>query len=214
MFEFLIKPRFNLGKRTTIEVNLCQITPLSTNYSIEKYKKLETAQNKAEIANFFVERFTERYISPINSTASTQKSGFCTMAVSCLLIEALESFWSGWPDTDHKGPLPFCQFFSRCQRFHSLIGYAPAFYKHVRCGILHQAETTGGWTIDRHRDTPLFDPTGPRVNATKFHKALSLEIIDHANLLKVKDWNSGHWLKFRKKMKAVCKNCYAIQPPI
>ena len=184
-------------------------TQLSSNYTVAQYQGLETAQppNKDEIAKFFVERFTERYITPIKA-ADKKKHGFCTMAVSCLLVEALESFWCGWPKTERgNSPLAFCQFFSRCRRFHSLLGHAPDFYKHVRCGILHQAETTGGWTISRHKDALLFDPSGPSINATKFHEALSFEITDYADLLKSSDWNSECWRKFRTKMKAICKNC-------
>ncbi len=187
-----------------------QSTHLSSNYTVAQYEKLETAQppNKAEIAKFFVERFTERYITPINSAGPKQKHGFCTMAVSCLMVEALQSFWCGWPHTkDRKSKLAFCQFFSRCPRFHSLLGHEPDFYKHVRCGILHQAETTGGWTISRHKGALLFDPSGPAINATKFHEALSFELTDYANLLKSEDWNSVRWQKFRDKMRAICKNC-------
>jgi hypothetical protein len=187
---------------------MANTTHLSANYTVEQYKKLEAAQNKGEIAKFFVERFTERYITPINLARKKQKHGFCTMAVSCLMIEALESFWCGWPHTKDRSALAFCQFFSRCPRFHAFLGHAPDFYRHVRCGILHQAETTGGWTIHRGKGSPmLFDPNGPAIDATKFHKAVSEEITDHANLLKSEDWNSERWRNFRKKMAAVCKNC-------
>ncbi|MGD0412998.1 MAG: hypothetical protein ABSC18_15005, partial [Verrucomicrobiota bacterium] len=74
-------------------------TLLSKNYTVGRYRKLETTRppDKGEIAKFFVERFTERYITPINAAGCRCKNGFCTMAVSCLMIEALESFWCGWP---------------------------------------------------------------------------------------------------------------------
>ncbi len=185
-------------------------TSLSSNYTVEAYEKLEREQppNKAKIVEFFIERFTERYLTPIKSAPKGQKNGFCTMAISCLMIEALESFWCGWPETSGKSALAFCQFFSRSPRFHSLLGFGPEFYKHVRCGILHQAETTGGWTVHRGKDGPLlFDPNGPSINATKFHDALAFEVAHYANLLEKSDWNSERWQKFRKKMAAICKNC-------
>jgi hypothetical protein len=40
------------------------------------------------------------------------------MAICCLMIEALESFRQGW-DTDRKGALPFCCFFSPNDNFAS-----------------------------------------------------------------------------------------------
>jgi hypothetical protein len=68
------------------------------------------------------------------------------MAVSCLMIEALECFRQGWIDTKErgKGAQAFRLFFDTAEPLKEFRGYAPAFYTHVRCGILHQAETTGG----------------------------------------------------------------------
>jgi hypothetical protein len=178
---------------------------LSSRTRRSRYQTLEDNRNCDAIAEFFVERFFERYVTPIESTPNKHKHGFTIMAVSCLLIETLESFWCGWPTTDGKSPLAFCQFFFRAPRFHALLGHVPDFYKHVRCGILHQAETTGGWTIKR--DGNLFDPSGPTLNATKFHRELQKEIKDYANLLRTESWESERWRKFRKKMHAICNNC-------
>lgn len=127
------------------------------------------------------------------------------MAVSCLLIETLESFWNGWPTTDRRSALAFCQFFARARRFHAFLGHVPDFYRHVRCGILHQAETTGGWTIQRRGE--LFGPSGPTINATKFHRELQKEISGFANILRTEPWDSVRWRNFRKKMSAICGNC-------
>jgi len=182
-------------------------TQLSKNYSVAQYKKLEAAQppNKAEIAKFFGERFTERYITPINAAGRPHKHGFCTMAVSCLMIEALESFWCGWPDTEHRSQLAFCQFFQRTPALSAFFGFVPQFYKNVRCGILHQAETTGGWHIERQGE--LFEPKMLTINATKFHAEVGESLSAHARLLISSDWDSELWTNFRNKMKQVCKNC-------
>jgi len=55
--------------------------------AVAAYQALEASSppNKDEIAKFFVERFTKRYITPVNSAPRTKKHGFCTMAVSCLV---------------------------------------------------------------------------------------------------------------------------------
>src|SRR5438105_10967771 len=99
-------------------------TQLSKNYKVAQYENLEAARppNRAEIAKFFVERFTERYITPINAAGKKHKHGFCTMAVSCLMIEALESFWCGWRDTNNRSALAFCQFFQRTPAFSAFLG--------------------------------------------------------------------------------------------
>ena len=161
---------------------------LSSSTRRSRYKFLEVNRDREAIAAFFTERFTERYVTPIEATPRKQKHGFTVMAVSCLLIETLESFWNGWPSTDGRSALAFCQFISRSPRFHFLLGHVPAFYRHVRCGILHQAETTGGWTIKRIG--PLFDRNGLVLNATAFHRKLQKEISDYANILRTEHWDT------------------------
>jgi hypothetical protein len=37
--------------------------------------------------------------------------------VSCLMIEALESFYQGWPDSRDKSQRAFCNFFDRNHNF-------------------------------------------------------------------------------------------------
>jgi hypothetical protein len=170
---------------------------LSNEIRVSGYKKLEENKDRNAIATFFRNRFRERYIAPIEAIPLHAKNGFSIMAICCLSIEAIESFWNGWEDSTGRSQLAFCQFISRCSRFHALLGRSPDFYKHVRCGILHQAETTGGWTI--LRKGPLFDKSGPTINATEFNKAVSGEINDFAKLLRSEDWDSERWKKFRKK---------------
>ncbi|ACL26653.1 hypothetical protein [Chloroflexus aggregans] len=170
---------------------------LSSSVTVKKYRELEKAQDREGIANFILERFTERYITPIDSTdkkhglctstdkeqkhgfckstdKNDKKHGFCTMAICCLMIEALESFWQGWEDTKGKSETAFHEFFQRCSRNNLALGafkdVADDFYTGVRCGILHQAETTNGWRI-RRKDL-LYDPEQKIINATAFHREL------------------------------------------
>lgn len=142
-------------------------TLLSTSVSVADYKKLEKERSTQAIADFIEERFTERYITPMRVDAS-KKHGFTIMAVSCLLIEALESFRQGWPDSNGKSQLAFCNFFDRNKNFHFIRGYSQSFYRNVRCGILHQGETTGGWDIKR--TGPVFDFRTKTLNAKKISR--------------------------------------------
>lgn len=161
---------------------------------------MEKAKNKGGIAKFIRERFHERYIQPFENNST--KHGFIMMASACLMVEALESFWNGW----HKSPnssLVFCQFFDRQDRFSLLRGHAQEFYGHVRCGILHQAETTGGWHIRRDLGV-LFDSPTKTVDATVFLKAMDGSLIEYCGRLNGSAWKSEEWKKLRKKMKGVC----------
>lgn len=181
---------------------------LSSSLRVSEYRELEAKKDRSKIADFVLERFTERYITPLSDDLK-KKHGFCTMAISCLMIEALESFRQGWPHTNRKSEEAFCSFFSWCLEQGSELGVfsvdAKDFYKNVRCGILHQAETTNGWLI--RRKGPLFVPAKKILNATKFHIELKKYLRSYCDLLKNSAWGSEVWKNLIKKMKAVVENC-------
>tara|TARA_R110002096_G_scaffold177963_2_gene354724 strand:+ start:832 stop:1380 length:549 start_codon:yes stop_codon:yes gene_type:complete len=179
-------------------------THLSKNVTIGAYQDLEHAADRIALSNFMLERFTERYVTPMR-VDPTQKNGFTIMAISCLMIEALESFYQGWPNSKNKSQLAFCQIFDRNQSFSFLRGYSSEFYIHVRCGILHQAETTGGWHI--RRKGSVFEESEKKINAKLFHDKVEEVLKLYCNDLSQSEWSSKIWVNFRKKMRAVCKNC-------
>jgi hypothetical protein len=176
---------------------------LSGACTVGKYRLLEKAMSRSEIAVFIEQRFEERYIAPIEN--SGKRNGFSTMAVSCLMVEALESFWRGWPNTRGRSELAFCAFFQRTPALAVFHGYGPQFYEHVRCGILHQAETTGGWRIQK--SGPLFNAASKTVGSDAFLAALRAAINFYATELRQQDWSSEIWTNFRRKMKSICANC-------
>jgi hypothetical protein len=167
---------------------------------------------------FIRRRLFERYIDPVKALdchpdTKRLKNGFYIMAVSCLLIETLVSYWRGWETTEpHKDAAArqvpgksreaFRIFFHEEGRFAEFQG--TEFYKRIRCGILHQGEATGGWTISR--EGSLFDGTS-EVNATKFHNKLAAAIRDYESNLKNPLPGSSLRNNFDKKMKAVIANC-------
>lgn len=179
-------------------------THLSKDTTIDDYKELMEAGDRVALSNFIQKRFTERYITPMR-VAPSEKNGFTLMAISCLMIEALESFYRGWPKSSRKSQLAFCQFFDRNQQFSFLRGYSTEFYIHVRCGILHQAETTGGWHI--RRDGAIFEESRKKINAKLFHDRVEQALKAYCEELTAAEWDSHIWKNFRKKMRTVCKNC-------
>jgi len=183
-------------------------TYLSKSTTIEDYAHLEKDRNRVAIAKFIRERFLERYFQPLQIDDG-RKHGFCTMAICCLLIEALESFWSGWSDTKKLSRDAFESFFCRCQKLKPPLGalyqYSDAFYENVRCGILHQAETRNGWRI--RRIGKVFDESEKIINATEFLNELSRILLAYCTRLEAAEWNDELWRNFRKKMKAIIKNC-------
>ncbi len=175
---------------------------LSSSTSVSRYLEMEKEKDAKGIAAFIRERFSERYVKPFDGNKN--KNGFIMMASACLMIEALESFWQGWRKSPNSS-LAFCQFFDRNGRFASLRGYSQEFYAHIRCGIMHQGETTGGWHIRRDLRM-LFDSETKTIDATKFLKAMEGSLSDYCASLEKATWDSERWKNLRKKMKDICAN--------
>jgi len=125
------------------------------------------------------------------------------MASCCLIIEALESFYQGLENTQAAGEQVFGSFFERDLALNKFTGVQ--FYKHVRCGILHQAETTGGFTIVRTGD--LFDRNKKRINAQKFLNSLERSLVTYKEQLLNSEWDSEVWDNFRRKMRFTINHC-------
>lgn len=180
-------------------------TELAHGVTVASYEKAlaQIPPDRNAIAEMIRNRFTERYISPV-LTHTTH--GFTIMAVSCLMIEALETFRQGWKSSDRQSKPAFCFFFDASEPFKDFRGHAQTFYKHVRCGILHQAETTGGWRIRRDK-SPLIDVNNLTINADLFLKALMQVLDDYCDMLKAADWESTEWKNARKRLEAIVENC-------
>jgi hypothetical protein len=165
-------------------------------------------QDTDGLTHFIKARFLERFVRPLDAIPKEAIHGFCIMAIWCLMIEALECFWEGLPDTlgRGEGKRVFKEFFKRNA---NLSMFSPtdaeAFYNEVRCGILHQAETYGGWTIQRKGS--LFNSATKTINAKKFHDELKQCLDYYCSELEKAKWDDKLWQDFKKKMETVCANC-------
>ncbi|WP_254865935.1 hypothetical protein [Pseudomonas fluorescens] len=177
---------------------------LSSRCTISQYLDMVVAQDRVAIADFIEQRFLERYLDPVTVRCNS-KNGFSIMAISCLMIEALECFAQGRKDSNKLSKRMFHDFFDRHQQFSSFRAVADDFYVHIRCGILHQAETTGGWRIVRKG--PLIE--GKVINATQFEGRLRKALSGYSARLKAEDWNSHVWEVFKRKMDFICANASA-----
>jgi len=175
-------------------------TKLSLSLTVYGYRRLEAAANKPALAQFIVERFNERYFQPINDSPS--KHGFAIMAVACLVIETLESFYQGRADTRNVSAQMFQDFFGRDADLKVFAGGNDWFYKDIRCGILHQSETRVCWRILRKGS--LLDVSGKTINAAALLDVLQRAVELYALQLQT---NEVLWKNFLKKMDAVCANC-------
>ena len=182
------------------------------NVTVGLYERWRAGQRQQEIAEFVYQRLYRRYMKPFEFSdidyRTNYKNGFSLMANDCLLIETLESFYRGW-DKSSSSELAFLKFFTRDERFaaFSTNDIPTKFYRHIRCGILHQGETTGGWKINRSASSPLLEINKREINAHRFSATLKLSLGDYRDLLRASGWKSPLWESLKKKMKAILKNC-------
>jgi len=165
----------------------------------------------------FNDRINGRFLEPIrlieNDKAIGQFAGFSILALDCLLIETLNQFYQGIDETPVRQlRKQFWIFFRNSEYFseHFTEESAKAFYYHVRCGLLHQAQTKK-LTFIRADQKAMIQLTngnpsdGIIVDRVKFHQALKDEIDSYMTKL-VSD-NAAHAVlkeNFVKKMQIIC----------
>lgn len=178
--------------------------------TIEDYQNMVKAKDKDKISDFIFERFYSRYVKPFSYEDGKYKrefkNGFSMMANFCLLIETLESFNNGWGDSDRRSRSAFINFFINDANFKELKNKGAEFYIHVRCGILHQGETTGGWKITRN-SRKFFDEETNTINAFKFSDRIMKSLKDYKICLEREEWDSELWDNLRRKMRKIISNC-------
>ncbi|HBI86348.1 MULTISPECIES: hypothetical protein [Sphingobacterium] len=180
-------------------------------------------KDKEKLANFIYDRLYGRYIRPFDYTSDdyikNYKNGFAIMTSCCLLIETYVSFTDKqFRNTDKQSGKTFGHFFTTEWRFSELAtggrkadgslanrndgGLPNDFFEHVRCGILHNAETRNNWIITRKRTAKYFDPTNKTINATKFANRLKAVLNDYKKRLMNADFDKDDiWVNFKNRLK-------------
>lgn len=162
------------------------------------------------------QRLDERYIEPADRliqfengvSAQYKKYGFTILAIDCLLIETLQSFYEGIIDSSGKSKDLFANFLLQRNQFSCYFktkNDAKAFYKNFRCGILHQAQTFNNTKVQVIGDLISQRDGFTIVNRIKFHEAVKTEVRKYIELLKEKN-DQTLINNFRKKMNFIANN--------
>jgi hypothetical protein len=176
---------------------------------------------KAAFEDYFHQRLSLRYLEPIKvlqEHGTFRGEGFSIVAIQCSLIEFLESTVQGlsyrYPPRGAPAPGPheysssseiFVAFLTQRQPFAKYFneGVARDFYEGVRCGLLHEARTKGGWAIHaKSSGESAIDATRKIVYRDNFQAAL----------LSFVDWYKGALLTdealqkaFIRKFNSLCR---------
>jgi hypothetical protein len=187
--------------------------------------------SKTELADFFFDRFYNRYLKPFEydnqEYKKSFKNGFAIMTSCCLLIESFVSFTNPkFKDTKNKSERCFGYFFLKYYEFNCFSegglelneyinseslknkGRSNDFYKNVRCGILHNGETKNNWKI--LRKGKLFDEENKSINATKFSSNLKVVINKFQKDLIKSDFNDDEiWETYKSRLKFLIEKSHS-----
>ena len=158
-------------------------------------------------------RIAERYLDPIDELIkldppeyNKRRFGFTIMAIECLLIETLQQFFDGKPESEKVGTA-FETFLTKTPGFSEYFDIAAAkkFYNDFRNGILHQAEIKNDSRVWSVNDKVMEQLDGAMiVDRTEFHKTMKTvfqtyvtRLLDPAEV-KLRD-------AFREKMRYVSR---------
>lgn len=153
--------------------------------------------------------------------------GFAIMALCSLLVETIQCYREGHPSSDEgelqqlskrpensTAPLPyrlsapfnvgsgkiFERFFRHPEHQKFLPGVdGEIFFKKIRCGLLHQAQTKDGWRITRNGS--FWDLGGASINRDEFSMRLEQCFNGYLGDLSAEsNWDSDIWKGARKKI--------------
>ena len=201
---------------------------LATGWPISKVAACLQSANKDDLIAFLERRYEERFFEPIQvlktSAGNHRGFGFAIVALCSLLVESLQSFRYGLPTTheaeyaqglahfvpppeyvinkaEHRnGRQAFEDFFSLTIHQNLFPGVdGLVFYRAIRNGLLHQAQTKEGWRI-RSAEAQLWNATDRIVDRTKFSNALKKAFEKYIEELTSAAWTDDIWLKTRRKI--------------
>ncbi len=181
---------------------------ISTKYEVKDWELLSfnSEEDWQKAVDIFEDRVQSQFLNIASAVMDYPFAGFAVVALDCLLIETLQQFREG-KERSPKGRSK--EFFVRFLTETSFGEYfdrekAGLFYKHIRCGIFHQAEIEGNSEINRDLPQPLSLDEGQKglsVDIRWFHHTLEKVIGEYVATLRAPGPDSDDArLKFRHKM--------------
>lgn len=142
-----------------------------------------------EAVELFRARIDTRYLQHAGELLKRSYSGFAVLAIDCAVVEALEQFRTGAKETPPRNGGKLFQAFLTETRMekHFTPEMAKLFYKTIRCGILHQAETTEDTLVKKNAKQFVVQRSssgkGLVINAARFHDELNAAFEEYAEAL-------------------------------
>ena len=197
---------------------------LASGWRISRVRSSLRTRDRAGLIAFIRQRHKERFFDPIQHLREAEKNeqgyGFAIMALCSLLVETIQSYRDGLPTTyraelgllrtlkdvpgDYVIPASlrvsgrevFRRFFEHFHdEFDGMSGLK--FYKNIRNGLLHQAQTKRGWTI-AVRKSCLH--SGKVIDRNIFASRLGQAFESYLSELSNREWDNVIWRNVRRKI--------------
>lgn len=181
-------------------------------WTVADYKAIDfnTEEGWQSAITIFEDRIRGRFLDVVQRIENQPAAGFAVMALDCLLIETLQQTRQGVAETPGGASKQYFVDFLTQTAFASDFDEKKAedFYKHIRCGILHQAEIKGSSRIRTDSNLPIVqyapDNNGLIINRRKFHQKL-VQVFDNF-IADLRDpANQSLRDRLRKKLDAICQ---------
>lgn len=184
---------------------------ISTHYKAEDFLGLNLSLNSPSEAwdkaiFIFKERFQERYFGPIEKLLENAEiNGFAIMALNCLLVDTFYQFEEGLEHSNNNRKCYVKFLRTYMGEIITSDDMADRFYKDIRCGILHSAQTQRGSMLAYENGNAVEYINGSsdiRVNVVEFSEKLNAYFQMYVNRLR--NGNNRTRQNFITKMNYIC----------
>jgi hypothetical protein len=162
---------------------------ISPRYTSLDWQALDSSDPKDwfKAADIIKDRLGGRFLWFASNCLRAKYSGFVVLAVDCLLAETIQQFKDGITN-GHGRSEEMVKRFLEGTRFQPDFDAdaRKAFYRDIRCGLLHQAEAKRMWLIRRKQPALLQKIANGRgyiVDVERFHAGLTGSLDDYLKLL-------------------------------
>jgi hypothetical protein len=184
---------------------------ISRNFEAQDWSTLDfsTEAGWEQAVEILRDRLQTRYLEHIRALLKRKTSGFVVLALDCALIETIQQFRLGEPETPWgQSQQYFVDFLTQTSFGKYFDGKKAAlFYTTIRCGLLHQTEAKHNSRIKRGAMPVVsytIDYKGIVINVPLFHETLESVIADYLAELR-KPESVAARAAFREKMNFVCR---------
>ncbi|MCC5860268.1 MAG: hypothetical protein JJT90_19120 [Ectothiorhodospiraceae bacterium] len=202
-----------MGHSIQLQANNKSISP---KYRVSDWCDARQSDDWATMVAIFRDRLNGRFLEPIELIEKDNNigefAGFSIMSLDCLLVETLNQFYQGWDETPGNHQRQFWKFFRESEYFKPNFTrrMSDIFYSHVRCGLLHQAQTKKRTLIRADQDRMISPSPGGLVNGIivdriRFHDALKQEVSAYSRRLEAgRPSDANLRQNFITKMQYIC----------